>query len=167
MKHLFTAFAAAALVATLAPREAHAQFRANASLGIEHLRRGGDGITLGQLRVEAMFEPTKAGAVGLYVQHLERLDGGGSGWGMGVQGMGRLLPSAPLAPIVYGSLGYQRAPSNTFYQEGFFGEVGGGVSYRAAPILDLELRAGFVGLLGRGEGLTGFSTGLVVSLHPG
>ena len=66
----------------------------------------------------------------------------------------------------FGSLGYQRAPSGTVFNDGMFFEVGGGVAWRAAPVLDLELRGGFVGLVGGNRDLTGFTVGLGISLHP-
>lgn len=168
MKNLLAAFALAALATVSAPREAHAQFRANAAIGVEQLRRDGSDVTMLQLRAEASLRTAAWLDVGAYVQHLERLDraGSGAGWGLGAMVTLRPAPQSVWGPVAFGSLGYQRAPEGAIYHDGFFAELGGGIAYRPAPIVDLELRGGFVGLLGGQRDLTGFTAGVALSLHP-
>lgn len=158
----------ASLVTLAAPSAAHAQFRANAQLGVEHLRRDGSGATMFQARAEMSFRTAAWMDVGGYVQHLERLDAptADSGWGLGVIATLRPMPEAALGPLAFGSIGYQRAPEATLYRDGLFVEVGGGIAWRPAPVVDLELRGGFVGLLGGQSDLTGFTAGIGLSLHP-
>jgi len=54
------------------------------------------------------------------------------------------------------------------YRGGLFFELGGGLAWRPTSILDLdlELRGGFVGLVGGERDPTGFTAGLALSLHP-
>ncbi len=170
MKHPLLAAAAftAALAATLAaPRDAHAQVRATAHVGVEHLRADGAGDTLVQLRAEASYAPVSWFDLGLYMQRLEGLgQGARDGFGAGALAVMRPLPSASFGPLAYASLGYQRAPQGAVFHDGAFFELGGGFAWRPLPVLDLELRGGFVGLAGGERDLSGFTAGVAVSVHP-
>lgn len=162
---LFASTLALAVLAT--PTEAHAQFRATVHLGVEHLAAQGNGTTVLQMRGEALVSAKPWLDVGLYGQRLEAFDARSEGgWGVGALVTLRPTTLTSFAPIAFGSLGYQRAPSGAVFNDGMFFEVGGGVAWRAAPVLDLELRGGFVGLVGGDRDLTGFTAGLGISLHP-
>ncbi len=171
MKHsllVSTLFASTFALASLAaPSEAHAQFRATVHLGVEHLASQGNGTTMLQMRGEAMVSTKPWLDVGLYGQRLEAFDARSEGgWGVGGLVTLRPMTMTSFAPLAFGSLGYQRAPSGAVFNDGMFFEVGGGVAWRAASVLDLELRGGFVGLVGGNRDLTGFTVGLGISLHP-
>lgn len=158
-----------ALAALALPAVSHAQFRATAHVGVEHLARGGADTTMLQMRAEASVRGADMVDLGGYAQRLQRLDAGGeqSGWGLGVLATFRPRPQDTVGLLAYGSLGYQRAPEgDNVYRSGLFFELGGGLAWRPAEIIDLELRGGFVGLVGGERDLTGFTAGLAVSLHP-
>ena len=107
--------------------------------------------------------------LGGYAQRLDSLDARvhQAGYGLGVMAAFRPMPQATVGLLAFGSLGYQRAPENdNVYRDGLFFELGGGIAYRPASVLDLELRGGFVGLVGGERDLTGFTAGLAISLHP-
>lgn len=158
-----------ALAALALPAVSHAQFRATAHLGVEHLARGGADTTMLQMRAEASVRGADMVDLGGYAQRLQRFDAQGeqSGWGLGVLATFRPRPQDTVGVLAFGSLGYQRAPEGDgVYRDGLFFEIGGGLAWRATSILDLELRGGFVGLVGGERDLTGFTAGLAVSLHP-
>lgn len=157
------------LAALALPAVSHAQFRASAGVGVEHLTRDGADTTMLQLRAEASMRAVSGLDLGGYAQRLDSLDARvhQAGYGLGVMAAFRPMPQATLGVLAFGSLGYQRAPENdNVYRDGLFFELGGGIAYRPASILDLELRGGFVGLVGGERDLTGFTAGLAISLHP-
>ena len=158
-----------ALAALSLPAVAHAKFRANVNLGVEHLARDGAATTMLQMRAEATVRTADALDIGGYAQRLERLDARerDGGYGFGVIAALRPRPRDTVGLLAFGSLGYQRAPEgDNVYRDGLFFELGGGLAYRPASIVDLELRGGFVGLVGGERDLTGFTAGLAISLHP-
>jgi len=158
-----------ALAALALPAVSHAQFRATAHLGVEHLSCDGADTTMLQMRAEASVRTADLVDIGGYAQRLQRFDAQGeqSGWGLGVLATFRPKPEQTVGVLAYGSLGYQRAPEgNGVYRGGLFFELGGGLAWRPTSILDLELRGGFVGLVGGERDLTGFTAGLALSLHP-
>lgn len=154
---------AAAFVA--APREAHAQFRASAYGGIEHLRSDGQGYTLVQYRAEATFGFVPWFHGGAYVQGLSPTYDGKLGWGAGAIAAFRpALPGTPIDPMVFASLGYQSAPTGTGLRNALTVELGAGLVWHAFTILDFELRGTYVGLTGS-SGLNGFAVAAGLSLH--
>ncbi len=156
------------LAAFAAPAVGHAQVRATAHLGVERLVRGDDSSALMQLRAEVTVSRSSWFDVGGSAQHLQGfgVQGMQTGWGAGVLAMMRPLPAAALGPLVYGSLGYQRAPDGVVFRDGAFVELGAGLAWRPAPVLDLEARGGFVGLLGGQSAVTGFTAGVALPVHP-
>lgn len=150
-----------------APSVAHAQFRAGAQVGIEHLARDGSSSTMVQTRAEFGVRVARSLDLGGYAQYLLNTDmqGPRNGWGVGAVVTLRPMEDSMWAPLAYGSVGYQRAPDGAVFRDGVFFELGGGLSWRPLPVLDIEARGGFVGLAGGERELTGFNAALAVSLH--
>jgi hypothetical protein len=145
------------------PREACAIVRAGGFLGVEHIR-GVNNATMFQYRLEGALSVLPWVQVGGYLQGLSPFEGGKTGWGGGA--MIALRPSLPITsldPMGYASLGYQRAPDGTALTNAFTVELGGGIVYHASRLIDLELRAGYVGLLN--SSLHGFTGGVGLSLN--
>lgn len=157
-----------ALAALAAPTEAHAQFRASAQLGIEHLSRDGGSTTMFQSRAEFALRVAPSFEVGAYAQHLYNTDRQSqeNGWGLGAIATLRPMSDASWGPLAFGSLGYQRAPDASVFRDGLFFELGGGLAWRPVSVLDVELRGSFVGLVGGERELTGFNAGIALSVHP-
>jgi hypothetical protein len=154
---------AAALIALGAPRDAHAIVRVGGVLGVEHIR-GNSGATMFQYRLEGAFSIFPWVQLGGYAQGLSPLGGGKTGWGGGA--MLTLRPALPVTridPMGFATLGFQRAPDGTALVNSFTVEVGGGLVYHTRVHLDLELRAGYVGILN--AGLHGFTGGVGLSLN--
>lgn len=157
----------ALLAAALAPREALAQFRLSGLAGVEHIGGNGVSSTMVQYRAEATvaFIPWFHG--GAYVQGLSAFSGN-AGTGYGIGGLATFRPSLPgtsIDPMGYASIGYQRAPAGAVFASNATVELGGGLAWHVLPIVDLELRGGYVGLLGS-DGMNGFSVAAGLSLHP-
>ena len=153
----------AALVA--APRAAHAQFRASAYGGVEHLRSDGQGYTLVQYRGEATFGFLPWFHAGAYAQGLSPTFDGKLGWGAGAVAAFRpALPGTPIDPMAFATLGYQSAPTGTGLRNALTVELGVGLVWHAFTVLDLELRGTYVGLTGS-SGLNGFAIAAGLSLH--
>ncbi len=173
MKHKAPAFVTRCLAplaivvgVALAPREARAQFRLGAYGGVERISGGGSASTMFMARAEGAVGLLPWFQVGAYGETLSGGDQGKTGWGAGA--IATLRPSLPgfsIDPMGYASAGYQRAPAGAPFNAGFLFEVGGGLSWHVIPVLDLELRGGYVGLFGD-DGMNGFNVFAGLSLHP-
>lgn len=152
--------------ALLAPREASAQFRASAYGGVERIAGNGQSSVSFMARAEGTVGFIPWLQAGAYVETLSGFDGGKTGWGAGALATLRPgLPGTSIDPMGYASAGYQRAPAGSIFSSGFLFELGAGLSWHAMPVLDVELRGGYVGLFGDDK-MHGFSAGLGLSLHP-
>lgn len=157
---------AAALAVTLPAREAQAQFRLSALGGVERISGNGQSSTMVMVRAEATASLIPWLHGGLFVHSLSPTEAGKTGYGLG--GIVALRPSLPgtsVDPMGYASLGYQRAPVGSEFATGALLEVGAGLAFHLMPILDLDLRGGYAGILGS-EGMNGFSVMGGLSLHP-
>jgi hypothetical protein len=156
--------AAAALCAAMAPRDAHAIVRAGGLVGVEHIRGSNGNGTMFQYRLEGAFTVAPWVQLGGYFQGLTPFEENRTGWGGGA--MVALRPSLPVTsvdPMGYATIGYQRAPAGTALHNAFTVELGGGLVYHASSLVDLELRAGYVGLLN--SSLHGFTGNVGLSLN--
>lgn len=148
-----------------APREANAQLRASAYLGAERISGGGQSSTTFMARAEGTVSFLPWFAAGAYAESLSPFDEGKTGWGVGaVATLRPMLPGTPIDPMGYASIGYQRAPAGSVFNGGALFELGAGLSWHVATVLDLELRGGYVGLFGDDK-MHGFSGALGLSLH--
>jgi hypothetical protein len=156
---------AAALGAMAVPRDAHAILRAGGLIGIEHIRGSNGNGTMFQYRLEGAFSVAPWVQLGAYAQGLSPIGDGRTGWGGGA--MLALRPALPLTgswdPMGFATIGYQRAPAGSGLHNAFTVELGGGIVYHANSLIDLELRGGYVGLLG--ASLNGFTGSLGLSLN--
>lgn len=152
--------------ALLGPRDAHAQVRASAHLGLERISGGGRSSAMFVGRVEGTVSLIPWLHLGLYAQGLNGGGEGKTGWGGGLLAALRPgIPGTTIDPMGYASVGYQRAPTGAVFNSGPVFEVGGGLSWHILPLIDLEARAGYVGLVGDST-MHGFSAVLGLSLHP-
>ncbi len=161
------AAAALAVLATLhSPREAEAQVRVSAHLGLERIAGGGRTSTMFVGRAEGTVSLIPWLHLGLYAQGLNGGGEGKTGWGGGLLAALRPgIPGTTIDPMGYASVGYQRAPTGAVFNSGPVFEVGGGLSWHILPLVDLEARAGYVGLVGDST-MHGFSAVLGLALHP-
>lgn len=158
--------ALAALGLLAAPAAADAQVRASVFGGALHLPRDGAPSTRFVARAEATFSLIPWLHLGAYGQALPGSANEGTGYGLGgLLAFRPLLPLTPIDPMAYASIGYQRAPSGAALSEGAMFELGGGLVWHAASILDVELRGGYVGFVPR-EAEHGFTVAAGLSLHP-
>lgn len=154
---------AAALGALAVPRDAHAIVRVGGLLGVEHVR-GANNATMFQYRAEGAVSIFPWVQIGGYFQGLSPFEGGKTGWGGGAMlALRPALPVTPIDPMGYATIGYQRAPDGTSLTNSFTAELGGGLVYHANSLIDLELRAGYVGLLN--SSLHGFTGNVGLSLN--
>lgn len=161
-----TAPALALLGVMAAPREAGAQVRASAYLGAERIAGGGQSSATFVARAEATMSFIPWFQAGIYGQTLSPFEDASTGWGLGAIATLRPgLPGTTIDPMGYASIGYQRAPTGVVFNSGPLFELGGGLSWHLIPVLDLELRAGYVGLFGDDK-MHGFSGAIGLSLHP-
>lgn len=155
-----------ALAVAAAPRDAHAQFRASGYLGYQRITGGGNASGTFVARAEATVGFIPWLQAGLYGESLSPFSEGKTGWGLGaVATLRPMLPGTSIDPMGYASIGYQRAPVGSVFAGGPLFEVGAGLSWHVIPVLDIELRGGYVGLFDD-NGLHGFSASAGVSLHP-
>lgn len=161
-----TAGLAAALAVMLPAREAQAQVRLSALGGVEHIGGNGQSTTMVMVRGEATLSLIPWLHGGVFVHSLSPTDPGKTGYGLGaIVALRPALPGTSVDPMGYASIGYQRAPVGAEFATGALVEVGAGLAFHLIPILDLDLRAGYAGILGS-EGMNGFSVLAGLSLHP-
>ncbi|MFO0603210.1 MAG: hypothetical protein U0324_08550 [Polyangiales bacterium] len=159
----FVVSLAAALGALAVPRDAHAIFRAGAHVGVEHVRGSNGNGTMLQYRFEGAFSLVPWVQLGAYAQGLTPFEGQ-TGWGGGALITLRpLLPRTRWDPMGFATVGYQRAPAGSSLHNAFTVELGGGLVRHVNSILDLEFRAGYVGLLN--SSLHGFTGNVGLSLN--
>lgn len=155
-----------ALAVAAAPRDAHAQFRASAYAGYQRIAGGGNASGTFLARAEATVGFIPWLQAGLYGESLSPFSEGKTGWGLGaVATLRPMLPGTSIDPMGYASIGYQRAPVGSVFAGGPLFEVGAGLSWHVIPLLDVELRGGYVGLFDN-QSLHGFSAAVGLSLHP-
>lgn len=155
----------AALAVMLPSRDADAQFRLNAMGGVE----GGRNRSLaGTLRVEGTIALIPWVHVGLFGATLHGPDGTRTGYGVGgVAAFRPMLPGTRVDPFGYASVGYQRSPAEGQADGGGVAQLGGGLTIRMIPILDLELRGGYVQTFASDNASgPGWTAMVGLSLHP-
>lgn len=155
----FAAVLAAAAFA-LRPDDAHAIVRLQGTAGVLHLG-GRNGGTHGLFRLEGTFTALPWMHVGLWAQGLPAFDDSRTGGGGGAMVAFRpALPSLRIDPMGYASLGWLRAGAGN---GGLVGELGAGLVYHANAVIDFELRAGAVQVVGS-SAATGLSVGVGLAL---
>lgn len=149
--------AAVALGALTVADRAEAVVHAGVYGGVQHFGQPG---TYAMARAEGSVGVVPWFHLGGYAQLLEGLGRAEGGWGAGaIAALRPQIPGFKVDPMAFATLGYQRVGAG----DGLTVELGGGLAWHVAEVLDIELRGAWVNIASSGAP-SGFHATLGLSL---